>query len=128
MCWPDLRDLTSRLLRTLDGRGEPAALAQPPEQAIVVAEDLSPSQTASLDRSRVAALPGPAVGGPTAYSAILARSMGIPAVVGMGDKLLAQVHTGMAVAIDGGAAHSSSTPTIKPSRPLPHSAGSISNT
>jgi phosphoenolpyruvate-protein phosphotransferase/dihydroxyacetone kinase phosphotransfer subunit len=98
----DLRDLTSRLLRTLDDQGEPAALAQLPEQAIVVAEDLSPSQTASLDRSRVVAF-GTAAGGPTAHSAILARSLGIPAVVGMGDTLLAQVHTGMAVAIDGAA-------------------------
>jgi phosphoenolpyruvate-protein phosphotransferase len=44
-----------------------------------------------------------ALGGPTAHTAILARSMGIPAVVGLGEALLAQVRTGMTVAIDGAA-------------------------
>ncbi len=97
----DLRDLTSRLLRALDGRAELVA-TQLPEQAIVVAEDLSPSQTASLDRSRIAGF-CTAAGGRTAHSAILARSMGIPAVVGVGEGLLAQMHTGMALAIDGAA-------------------------
>jgi phosphoenolpyruvate-protein phosphotransferase/dihydroxyacetone kinase phosphotransfer subunit len=97
----DLRDLTSRLLRALDGREEPVARPLP-EQAIVVAEDLSPSQTASLDRSRIAGF-CTAAGGRTAHSAILARSMGIPAVVGAGEGMLAQVHTGMALAIDGAA-------------------------
>jgi phosphocarrier protein FPr len=99
----DLRDLAGRLLRILDGRG---GVAPPsvdlPDQAIIVAEDLAPSQTAALDRSRVVGF-CTALGGPTAHTAILARSMGIPAVVGMGEALLAQVRTGVQVAIDGAA-------------------------
>lgn len=104
----DLRDLAARLLRILDSRGgvtPPAATPLAidlPDQAIIVAEDLAPSQTAGLDRRRVAGF-CTALGGPTAHTAILARSMGIPAVVGMGEALLAQVRTGMAVAIDGAA-------------------------
>jgi phosphoenolpyruvate-protein phosphotransferase len=99
----DLRDLASRLLRVLDGRGGVAPPAiDLPEQAVIVAEDLSPSQTAALDRSRVVGF-CTALGGPTAHTAILARSMGIPAVVGMGEALLAQVRTGTSVAIDGAA-------------------------
>jgi phosphocarrier protein FPr len=82
----DLRDLTGRLLRILDG-GSVAPVIDLPAQAIIVAEDLSPSQTAGLDRSRVVGF-CTALGGPTAHTAILARSMGIPAVVGMGDALL----------------------------------------
>jgi phosphoenolpyruvate-protein phosphotransferase len=99
----DLRDLASRLLRVLDGRGGVAPPAiDLPEQAVIVAEDLSPSQTAGLDRSRVAGF-CTALGGPTAHTAILARSMGIPAVVGMGEALLGQVSVGASVAIDGAA-------------------------
>jgi phosphocarrier protein FPr len=99
----DLRDLTGRLLRVLDGRGgvAPPSVDLPP-QAIIIAEDLAPSQTAALERSRVVGF-CTALGGPTAHTAILARSMGIPAVVGMSDALLAQVRSGMAVAIDGAA-------------------------
>lgn len=99
----DLRDLTGRLLRILGSGadGTPAAIDLP-GQAIIVAEDLAPSQTAALDRSRVVGF-CTALGGPTAHTAILARSMGIPAVVGMGEALLAQVRAGVQVAIDGGA-------------------------
>lgn len=97
----DLRDLTSRLLRILAGGSAAPAIDLPP-QAVIVAEDLSPSQTALLDRSRVVGF-CTALGGPTAHSAILARSMGIPAVVGLGEALLAQTRAGMALAIDGAA-------------------------
>ncbi len=97
----DLRDLAGRLLRVLDGGGS-APTVNLPDQAIIVAEDLAPSQTAGLDRRRVVGF-CTALGGPTAHTAILARSMGIPAVVGMGEALLAQVRTGMAAAIDGAA-------------------------
>jgi multiphosphoryl transfer protein len=98
----DLRDLADRLLRILDGGRSVLSPVDLPDQAIVVAEDLAPSQTAALDRSRVAGF-CTALGGPTAHTAILARSMGIPAVVGMGEALLAQVRSGMAAAIDGAA-------------------------
>ncbi|HSN74918.1 MAG TPA: dihydroxyacetone kinase phosphoryl donor subunit DhaM, partial [Anaerolineae bacterium] len=70
----DLRDLAGRLLRILDG-GSVAPVIDLPAQAIIVAEDLSPSQTAGLDRSRVVGF-CTALGGPTGHTAILARSMG----------------------------------------------------
>ncbi|MDW8317929.1 MAG: phosphoenolpyruvate--protein phosphotransferase [Anaerolineae bacterium] len=98
----DLRDLTQRLLRLLDGaRGEAAAPALP-DQAVVVAEDLTPSQTAALDRSRVVAF-CTALGGPTSHTAILARSMAIPAVVGLGEAALTHLRNGARVAVDGAA-------------------------
>jgi phosphoenolpyruvate-protein phosphotransferase len=55
---------------------------------IVVAPDLAPAQIVALDRSRVRGLTC-ALGGPTSHAAILARSLGIPAVVGVGQALLA---------------------------------------
>lgn len=97
----DLRDLAARLLRILDGGGAPSAI-ELPEQAVIVADDLTPSQTAGLDRRRVVGF-CTALGGPTAHTAILARSMGIPAVVGMGEAALAQIVPGARVAIDGSA-------------------------
>ena len=101
----DLLDVQARVLRRLAGAaedGSEAASIDLPSEAIIVADDLAPSQTATLDRSKVIGL-CTAGGGPTAHSAILARSMGIPAVVGLGDVLLAQVMSGEKLAIDGGA-------------------------
>jgi phosphoenolpyruvate-protein phosphotransferase len=96
----DLRDVRARALRLLSGAAE-AAIALP-EAAVVVAEDLAPSQTAALDRSRVVAF-CTALGGPTAHTAILARSLGIPAVVGLGTEAYAQIPPGVLLAIDGAA-------------------------
>ena len=71
-----------------------------PANAIIVADDLLPSQTATLDRSRVVGF-CTAGGGPSAHSAILARSMGIPAVVAIGPELTAAVRDGITLALDG---------------------------
>jgi phosphoenolpyruvate-protein phosphotransferase len=71
-----------------------------PANAIIVADELLPSQTATLDRSRVLGF-CTSGGGPTAHSVILARSMGIPAVVGVGSMLLELVHPGTTIAMDG---------------------------
>jgi phosphocarrier protein FPr len=94
----DLRDVKSRLLRILTGAAE--AAFDLPDEAVVIAEDLAPSQTAALDRSRVVAF-CTALGGPTAHTAILARSMGIPAVVGLGEEALAVLLPGTLLAVDG---------------------------
>ncbi len=98
----DLRDVGSRLLRTLSVTGAAETAAILPEEAIVLAEDLAPSQTAALDRSRVVAF-CTALGGPTAHSAILARSMNIPAVVGLGAEAYGQIAAGATLAVDGAA-------------------------
>ena len=98
----DLHDLARRLLRELGG----SAAAQPglelPRGAVLVARDLTPSQTAGLQGRDLAGF-ATALGGPTSHSAILARSMGLPAVVGLGEAALAQVTAGERVALDGAA-------------------------
>ena len=95
----DVEDVGRRLLRILTHESE--LQLDLPEGAIVVAHDLLPSQTATLDRSRVVGF-CTAGGGPTAHTAILARSMGIPAITGVGPALLDEVRSGEILAIDGG--------------------------
>jgi phosphoenolpyruvate-protein phosphotransferase len=95
----DMRDVGARVIRLLSGQAEQAT-RELPQDAIVLAQDLAPSQTAALDRSRVVAF-CTALGGPTAHSAILARSMGIPAVVGLGSEAYAEIPDGARLAIDG---------------------------
>jgi len=94
----DIEDVARRLLGILLGEVEQPVVL--PDNAVIVAHDLSPSQTATLDRSKVVGF-CTAAGGPTAHTAILARSMGLPAVVGIGAALLEQVTAGVTLAIDG---------------------------
>lgn len=96
----DMRDVGNRVLHILVGAEE--AHVDLPDEAILLALDLTPSQTATLDRTKVAGF-GIALGGPTAHTAILARSLGIPAVVGMGEEALSQIKDGDRLAIDGAA-------------------------
>jgi phosphotransferase system enzyme I (PtsI) len=93
----DLEDIKRRVLKHLMG-GEPAA-APIPRGSIIVAADLSPSETTSFDPDAVRALVTDH-GGPTSHAAILARSRGIPAVVGLID-LAGQVREGDQVLVDG---------------------------
>ncbi|GAA6120626.1 phosphoenolpyruvate--protein phosphotransferase [Acidovorax sp. FG27] len=84
----DLQDVGERVLRHLLGRGdEDAAVAAWPHDAILLADDLSPSVTAQIDTSRVRGF-CTARGGPTAHTAILARALGLPAVVAAGPGVL----------------------------------------
>ena len=71
------------------------------EPGIVLAADLTPADTAALDRELVRGI-ATAYGGPTSHSAILARSLGIPAAVGLGEQLL-DVPEGAPLALDGDA-------------------------
>lgn len=77
----DIWDLERRVLRHLIGEhmGKLDSLA---EEAIIVARDLTPSQTAGFDRTKVVAFATDA-GGLTSHTAIVARALGIPAVVGL---------------------------------------------
>jgi len=94
----DIEDIGSRLLQAL-GAYEPQA-TELPERAIVVAETLLPSQAAMLDHQRVVGI-CTASGGAMAHAIILARSMGIPAVVNAGPLLLELAQPGTQLAIDG---------------------------
>lgn len=94
----DLRDVRDRLLRLLtDSAG--TDLAELPEGSILLAERLTPSDTAKLDPERVAGF-ATVLGGRTSHAAIFARSLGLPAVVGVGDELEG-VEEGVEIVVDG---------------------------
>jgi phosphoenolpyruvate-protein phosphotransferase len=90
----DVRDRVVALLQGLD-----VAVPIPATRSVVVADELTPSQTASLPRELIAALVTQ-TGSPTSHAAILARSLGIPAVVAV-DGLLAAVAEGDDLTVDG---------------------------
>jgi phosphocarrier protein FPr len=94
----DLRDVGRRVLRALSGTT--AEGPEAPANAILVAEDLSPSDAASLDRSRVLGFCTTG-GGATSHVAILARSLDIPAVAGIDPRAL-DLANGLLVVVDGG--------------------------
>jgi phosphocarrier protein FPr len=93
----DLRDIGRRVLRILTG-SDPQPLTLP-EHTILIAEDLTPSDTASLDRSKVLGFCTTG-GGPTSHVAILARALAIPALVGIEVRALA-IPNGTPVILDG---------------------------
>jgi phosphocarrier protein FPr len=82
----DVLDVGAQVLEALLGGGGGALVLDTP--GILVAPDLTPADTARLDPAMVLAL-CTAQGGPTSHSAILARTFGIPAVVGLGEAILA---------------------------------------
>ena len=79
----DIKDVSKRIIANLAGKGGDA-FAITENNTVVVAEDLTPSDTAQLDRSKVVAFLTN-IGGRTSHSAIMARTLEIPAVVGLGD-------------------------------------------
>jgi len=94
----DVYDVEKRLLRNLIG-AKREGLANLTVPVIVIAHDLTPSQTASLDRSKILAF-ATDVGGRTSHTTIVARAMGIPAVVGL-KTITADVSGGDVVVVDG---------------------------
>ncbi|SEW10740.1 phosphoenolpyruvate--protein phosphotransferase [Natrinema salifodinae] len=81
----DLRDVRDRLVRLLTD-GDRVDLSSLPDGTVLLAERLTPSDTAQLDPDRVAGF-ATKLGGRTSHAAIFARSIGLPAVVGVGDDL-----------------------------------------
>ncbi|MCB2102880.1 MAG: phosphoenolpyruvate--protein phosphotransferase, partial [Rhodobacterales bacterium] len=96
----DIREVGNRLLRSLT-RAQDRPPAEMPKGAVVVAEELTPSDTALLDPTRVAGI-ATATGGAEGHTAIMARSLGLPAVLGA-HGLLAQVRAGDRILLDGDA-------------------------
>ena len=93
----DVRDVRARVLRCLAGEADGAGeLAQP---AVIFAEDLSPSDTVQFDRAKILGL-CTVKGGPTSHTAILARGLGLPAVVSAPINL-AEVEAGTLAILDG---------------------------
>ena len=94
----DVRDVTRRVLRNLSGRST-AFLTQLDKPYIVVSNDLAPSDTAPLNKDKVIGF-GTDLGSPTSHTAIMARALAIPSVVGLHD-VSVRVSTGDTVLIDG---------------------------
>jgi phosphocarrier protein FPr len=94
----DLTGVARQVVAALTGEGAGPALSS---SGIVVAEDLTPADTAGLDRDLARGI-ATAAGSPTSHSAILARSLGIPAAVGLGGTLL-EIREGTELLLDGDA-------------------------
>ncbi len=94
----DVRDVGRRLISNLAGVGM-ASAAEVPRDHILVADDLAPSETASLRKERVAGF-ATDLGSPTSHTAVMARALEIPAVVGLRD-ITSRVVAGDEVLIDG---------------------------
>jgi phosphotransferase system enzyme I (PtsI) len=94
----DVYDIERRVLHNLVGQRQ-ESLSHIDSDVVVVAHDLLPSQTAALDRAHVKGFATDA-GGRTSHTAIVARALGIPAVVGLGN-LTAEVSAGDTIIIDG---------------------------
>ncbi len=95
----DMRDVTSRILNNIMGRREEVDLKKIKEPCILLSYDLSPSITAQLDRKTVLGF-ATDVGGKTSHTAIMARSLRIPAVVGL-KTLSSELQSGEYALLDG---------------------------
>jgi phosphotransferase system enzyme I (PtsI) len=94
----DIRDVTRRLLRNLAGESQPD-LASLSEPGILIAYDLTPSEAALIDKDTVLAIITEH-GGATGHAVIMARSMGIPAIVNLA-KATSRIPAGCQVLVDG---------------------------
>lgn len=95
----DVADLERKLLRHLVGQSR-QAIEHMDQPVIVIAHDLTPSQTAELEHSNKVIAIATDLGGRTSHTSIVARSWGIPAVVGLGD-MTHGVASGDMVVVDG---------------------------
>jgi phosphoenolpyruvate-protein phosphotransferase (PTS system enzyme I) len=95
----DMRDVTTRVLNNLMGLEDEVDLKHLKEPCIIISHDLTPSNTAQLDKRNVLGF-GTDVGSRTSHTAIMARSLRIPAIVGLKDAS-SRVETGQYVLLDG---------------------------
>ena len=94
----DIRDVGTRVLNNVMGV-ENVDISCLDEDTIIVADDLAPSDTAQMDKARVKGF-ATNIGSRTSHTAIMARSLEIPAVLGLGD-ITAAVKNGDMVVVDG---------------------------
>lgn len=93
----DVREVTGRLIRLLEGDGEKECSLEGP--VILVANDISPEETVRMEREKILGFVT-VQGSANSHTAILARMMNIPALVGVPMKL-EEIHTGMKAVVDG---------------------------
>jgi phosphoenolpyruvate-protein phosphotransferase (PTS system enzyme I) len=94
----DIREVGDRLIRNLT-KSPYQAFSKLPEGSIIIAEELSPADTALMDPAHVGGF-ATAIGGSESHTAIMARSLGLPAVLGL-PQLIGEVQTGDSVIVDG---------------------------
>lgn len=95
----DVKDISARLVRNLSGQGGVDFSAMEP--SVIVADDLSPSETVQMDKKKILAFVT-VHGSTNSHTAILARMMSIPALIGV-EMDLNQIQTGMTAIVDGAA-------------------------
>ncbi len=95
----DMRDVTARILNNLLGRSNTSELSNLQEPCIVISEDLTPSATAMLNKKMVLGF-GTENGSRTSHTAIMARSLKIPAIVGL-QEVVGQLSSGDYALLDG---------------------------
>lgn len=95
----DVRDISARLVRNLSGQGNKEFCMTEP--SVIVAKELSPSETVQLDKEKILAIVTEQ-GATNSHTAILARMMGIPALIGVPLDFDA-IHSGMTAIVDGAA-------------------------
>jgi phosphotransferase system enzyme I (PtsI) len=95
----DIRDIGNRLLRNLTA-GPHRPFSVLPRRAVICADELTPADTALLDPDHVAGI-ATVLGGAESHTAIMARSLGLPAVLGVAD-MVAAARPGATVIVDGG--------------------------
>lgn len=94
----DVKDISNRIINCLsDDKGESA---DSDEKVIICADDLAPSETVLLDKDKVLAFVT-AFGSSNSHTAILARNMNIPAIIGVGEELLKSLKNGDFAVVDG---------------------------
>ncbi|MCB9949106.1 MAG: phosphoenolpyruvate--protein phosphotransferase [Rhodospirillaceae bacterium] len=96
----DIRDVGARLIRNLVDR-KFQAYSTLPSDSVILAEEITPADTALMDPRRIAGF-ATTLGGAEGHTAIMARSLGLPAVLGVSE-LLRRVHSGQTVIVDGNA-------------------------
>ncbi len=94
----DVKDISNRIIANLTGTA--SGIADTDDKMIICADDLAPSETVSLDKDKVLAFVT-AHGSSNSHTAILARNMNIPAIIGVGDKFMSDIKDGDEAIVDG---------------------------
>ena len=94
----DIKDISNRLIRNLQSEGEDNSSSD--DKVIICSDDLAPSETVLLDKDKVLAFVT-AHGSSNSHTAILARNMNIPAIIGVGDEFLKSIKDGDDAIVDG---------------------------
>lgn len=93
----DIKDISNRIINNLS---DEISIVNDSEKMIVCADDLAPSETVSLDKDKVLAFVT-AYGSSNSHTAILARNMNIPAIIGVGEGFLSDIKNGVPAVVDG---------------------------